>query len=57
MTNEAQEEIEQISKILSQPYKYGFVTNIESETIPRGLSVDTIKVLQNPKEGGFHHGN
>ena len=48
MTDEAQEEIEQISKILSQPYKYGFVTDIESETIPRGLSVDTIKVFKKP---------
>ena len=27
-----------------QPYKYGFVTDIESETVPPGLSEDVIRL-------------
>src|SRR5688500_19619741 len=29
----------------SQEYKYGFVTDIESDVIPRGLSEDTIRLI------------
>jgi len=28
-----------------QPYKYGFVTDIESETVPPGLSEDVIRLI------------
>ncbi len=33
----------------SQEYKYGFVTDIESDVIPRGLSEDTIRLISAKK--------
>src|SRR5689334_24631826 len=33
-----------------QPYKYGFVTDIESETIPPGLSEDVIRLISAKKK-------
>lgn len=33
----------------NQDYKYGFVTNIESETIPLGLSEDTVRLISAKK--------
>ena len=35
--------------IVSQEYKYGFVTDIESDMIPRGLSEDTIRLIVEKK--------
>jgi len=35
--------------LVSQEYKYGFVTDIESDTIPRGLSEDTIRLIVEKK--------
>lgn len=35
--------------LANQEYKYGFVTDIESDTIPRGLSEDTIKIISAKK--------
>jgi len=32
-----------------QPYKYGFVTDIESETVPPGLSEDVIRLISHKK--------
>src|SRR6266853_1949082 len=32
-----------------QPYKYGFVTDIESETVPPGLSEDVIRLISEKK--------
>lgn len=38
------------AEILSkQEYKYGFVTDIESDVIPRGLSEDTIRLIVEKK--------
>ena len=34
----------------AQDYKYGFVTDIESETIPRGLSEETVRLISAKKE-------
>ena len=28
-----------VQKILSQPYKYGFTTNVEVEEFPKGINV------------------
>jgi Fe-S cluster assembly protein SufB len=36
--------------LVSQEYKYGFVTDIESDTIPRGLSEDTIRLIVEKKQ-------
>jgi len=39
------------AEILSnREYKYGWVTDIESETIPRGLSEDTVRLISAKKE-------
>src|SRR5688500_20243214 len=32
-----------------QEYKYGFVTDIESDVIPRGLSEDTVRLISEKK--------
>jgi len=34
-----------IEDLATQDYKYGFVTDVESETVPRGLSEDTIRQI------------
>src|SRR5256885_6124161 len=33
-----------------QPYKYGFVTDIESETVPPGLNEDVIRLISAKKD-------
>ncbi|MDA0867895.1 MAG: Fe-S cluster assembly protein SufB, partial [Cyanobacteria bacterium] len=38
-----------VQSLVSQPYKYGFVTDIEADTIPRGLSEDTIRLISAKK--------
>jgi Fe-S cluster assembly protein SufB len=35
--------------LVSQEYKYGFVTDIESDTIPRGLSEETVRLIAEKK--------
>ena len=35
---------------IDQEYKYGFITNIESETVPRGLNEDTIRTISAKKK-------
>ncbi|MCL6432808.1 MAG: Fe-S cluster assembly protein SufB [Leptolyngbyaceae cyanobacterium HOT.MB2.61] len=39
-----------VQNLVNQPYKYGFVTNIESDTIPRGLNEDIIRLISAKKE-------
>jgi len=34
-----------VEEIVSQPYKYGFITEIETEKIPKGLNEDVIKLI------------
>jgi Fe-S cluster assembly protein SufB len=38
-----------LKSLVNQPYKHGFVTDIESETAPRGLSEDTIRLISRKK--------
>ncbi|HEU5180807.1 MAG TPA: Fe-S cluster assembly protein SufB [Candidatus Polarisedimenticolia bacterium] len=38
-----------IQELTEQEYKYGFVTDIEAETIPRGLSEDVIRTISAKK--------
>jgi Fe-S cluster assembly protein SufB len=38
-----------VQSLVNQPYKYGFVTNIESDTIPPGLSEDVIRLISAKK--------
>ena len=38
-----------LDHLVNQPYKHGFVTDIESETAPRGLNEDTIRLISTKK--------
>ncbi len=38
-----------LQNLIDQPYKHGFVTDIESETAPKGLSEDTIRLISHKK--------
>src|SRR5919112_6109248 len=44
-----QETIERVRRIDVDQYKYGFVTDIESEKAPRGLSEDTVRFISAKK--------
>jgi Fe-S cluster assembly protein SufB len=44
-----QETIEQVRRIDVDQYKYGFVTDIESEKAPKGLTEDTIRFISDKK--------
>ncbi|MEB3353898.1 MAG: Fe-S cluster assembly protein SufB, partial [Cyanobacteriota bacterium] len=39
-----------VGDLVSQPYKYGFVTDIETEKIPKGLSEDVVRLISAKKE-------
>ena len=41
---------EQIKSIAGEKYKYGFVTDIEMETAPKGLSEDTVRFISAKKD-------
>jgi len=41
--------IEQVRSMSEQKYKYGFVTDIESDTAPKGLSEDTVRFISAKK--------
>ena len=36
--------------LVNQPYKHGFVTDIETEVVPKGLSEDVIRLISKKKE-------
>ncbi len=38
-----------LQNLVNQPYKHGFVTDIESDVAPKGLSEETIKLISNKK--------
>jgi FeS assembly protein SufB len=38
-----------IEKITKQPYKYGFVTSIEEDSVPKGLNEDVIRLISAKK--------
>jgi Fe-S cluster assembly protein SufB len=38
-----------VTTLVNQPYKYGFVTDIEADTIPRGLNEDVIRLISSKK--------
>jgi Fe-S cluster assembly protein SufB len=39
-----------VGELVSQPYKYGFVTDIETEKIAKGLSEDVVRLISAKKE-------
>ena len=36
--------------LVSQPYKYGFVTDIETEKIAKGLSEEVVRLISSKKK-------
>src|SRR5512134_3234532 len=38
-----------LQNLIDQPYQHGFVTDIEAETAPKGLSEDTIRLISRKK--------
>jgi Fe-S cluster assembly protein SufB len=39
-----------VQTLVNQPYKYGFVTNIAADTIPRGVNEDIVRLISAKKE-------
>lgn len=39
-----------VKSLVNQPYKYGFVTDIETESIPHGLNEDVIRLISAKKQ-------
>jgi Fe-S cluster assembly protein SufB len=39
-----------LENLVNQPYKYGFVTDIETETIKKGLNQDVIRLISKKKQ-------
>ncbi|MBJ7900460.1 MAG: Fe-S cluster assembly protein SufB [Cyanobacteria bacterium RI_101] len=39
-----------VKTLVNQPYKYGFVTDIEADTIPKGLSEEVVRLISAKKE-------
>ena len=39
-----------VKDVVKEPYKYGFVTDIETEKIEKGLNEDIIKLISQKKE-------
>jgi Fe-S cluster assembly protein SufB len=39
-----------VQNLVNQPYKYGFVTAIEADVIPKGLSEDVVRLISAKKE-------
>ena len=46
----SQSETEFLEKVADSDYEYGFVTEIESDTAPAGLTEDTIRLISSKKE-------
>ena len=44
-----EDETERISRMLSTPYKYGFTSDVPSDTIRRGLTEDTVRAISAKK--------
>jgi len=38
-----------VQNLVNQPYKYGFITQIESETVPKGLNEDVVRLISAKK--------
>ena len=47
---EAADTIDQVKSLTDQKYKYGFITDIEADTAPKGLTEDTIRFISAKKE-------
>ena len=45
-----EETVQHVESVTNQRYKYGFVTDIEMERAPKGLSEDTVRFISRQKE-------
>ena len=45
-----QDNIDIIDQVVSQDYKYGFTTDIEMDTAPKGLNEDIIRFISSKKK-------
>ena len=43
------DELEILKEVTDQEYKYGFVTDIESDVAPKGLTEDTVRLISKKK--------
>lgn len=50
MDNKKKETHFEINQVINQPYKYGFVANVEKENFPRGLNDEIISLIVKKKE-------
>src|ERR1700745_3904529 len=39
-----------IEELANREYKYGFITDIEADTVPRGLNEDTVRMISAKKK-------
>jgi Fe-S cluster assembly protein SufB len=46
----AEQEMDALNEVTQNEYKYGFVTDIEMETIPKGLNEDVVRLISAKKE-------
>lgn len=44
------EEEKILEEVTGADYKYGFTTDIESDTIPKGLNEDVVRLISSKKE-------
>ena len=40
----------ELAELMEREYEYGFVTDIESETIPKGLSEEIVRIISAKKQ-------
>ena len=40
-----------LNEVTGGEYKYGFVTDIDTDTIPKGLNEDVVRLISAKKEG------
>jgi Fe-S cluster assembly protein SufB len=50
ITSEKDKSSLDVQKLLSQPYKYGFTTNVEVEDFPKGINENVIKMISLKKK-------
>lgn len=39
-----------LNNLVNQPYKHGFVTDIETEVVPKGLNEDVIRLISKKRK-------
>ena len=45
-----EEEVDRIQDMLNKPYKWGFSTDVDTETIPAGLNEEVVRMISAKKE-------